>query len=379
MNPLSILRKGGRFLRSALSGSCWYLIFSVTGRCNQRCRMCFNWRKAEDNDQLSIDEIERIAPQFTSLFQLTLSGGEPILRDDVVDIVKLFNRARPVPRITLPSNGQLPERLEKVVRQLAAALPESNINVALSLDGVGSLHDHIRGVPGAFERHKESRARLDRLRGEHPNVSTVVASVYSSYNKDRFDELLGYIAQQDRPEIHGIMFARGDTRDAQAKVASREDFIARMNQLRGIQLPRASRFQRAWTSVYHANRVETMRGRRMVDPCRAGDKLLVIDHKGTLSPCEVMEEEALAGEFNYPGPYSYGSLRESGYSVDALLHAPRGRALTSFIRRGGCHCTFECALLNNFPLNPRNYFRCLSALLLGGKESPGTAGIKQIR
>jgi len=366
MTPLSLVSKAGRFLQTALSGSCWYLILSVTGVCNQRCRMCFNWRTANDSDQLSLDEYEKIAPQFDSLYQLTLSGGEPILRDDLVDIVRLFNRPRPVPRITLPSNGQLPERLEKTVRDLAGRLPQSNINVALSLDGVGDLHDYIRGVPNAFARHQESRARMERLCREIPNVSLVIASVYSSHNKDRFQELLDYIAVQERPEIHGVMFARGDTRDSDAKVASREDFIARANQLRDIQLPRLSRFQRAWTGVYHANRLETMRTRRMVDPCQAGRKLLVIDHKGTLSPCEVLEEEAKAGEFSYSGPCSYGNLREAGYRLDALLHSPKGRALTSFIRRGGCHCTFECAMLNNFPLNPRNYLRSLQALVRGG-------------
>lgn len=355
-------KTGMRFVRTLFGKKCWYLIFSVTSKCNQRCAMCFNWKHETESNSLSLEEIRKIAPHFPSLFQLTLSGGEPILRADLPEIVQSFCQARPIPRITLPSNGQLPERLEAVAARICKENPQSTINVALSLDGVGALHDTIRGVAGAFEAHQESKERITRLMQSTPNLRLVVASVYSELNRGKISELFEYIKETGTPQIHGLMFARGVTRDVGARTQDGEDFLKRLAELQTIQMPHLGRFGKAWATTYTDRRMKTHRQGRMVDPCRAGSKLLVLDHKGELAPCEVFGPLAEEGAFKYNGAMSFGNLRDVKYDPSALLNSEDSRRLCSFISRGGCNCTFECALLNNFALNYSNYFRILARI-----------------
>lgn len=370
-SPFALARVGMRFAHSWLGSGCWYLVFSVTSRCNQRCAMCFNWRHEGETDSLSLEEIRRIAVGFPHLFQLTLSGGEPLLRLDLPEIVQAFCSRRPVPRVTVPSNGQLPERLESLADRLCRENPQSTINIALSLDGVGERHDAIRGVSGAFEAYLESRRRIETLRRTRSNLNLVVASVFSALNREHMPDLLRYIESESHPPLHGLMLARGLTRQRQARQVDEGEFLDAIDRLLRMQRPFLSRLGRVWAETYHGRRVASQRARRMLDPCRAGSKLLVLDHRGELSPCELFAPLAEEGVIRFDGPSSFGNLRDVGYRVEALLRTPGAMRLRSFIERGGCWCTFECAMLNNFALNPANYFRMLGKLLWGmGGERP---------
>ena len=67
--------------------------FFLTRRCNAKCPFCFYISKQNEavsaSSELSIDEIERIAPQLGKLLWLAFSGGEIFLRSDLVEIKKL--------------------------------------------------------------------------------------------------------------------------------------------------------------------------------------------------------------------------------------------------------------------------------------------------
>ena len=353
-----------KYVRDAISGKCWYLIFAVTNICNQSCRMCFNRDMDKPSgDILSLDEIKKIAKKFTRLFQLTLSGGEPILRPDLPEIVTAFCARRPVPRITLPSNGQLPELLENTVKRLLKENPGSNINAALSLDGIGGHHDSIRGVPGAFDRFRESLDRLTRLRDGFSNLTLVVASTISTLNQDRTDELLGFIENNHEPQMFGMMMARGLTREPGVSKIDEEKFLAALKKLQSLQRSKFSRLDRAWNEVSYHNRVNTIRGHRMVDPCRAGSKLLVLTHNGFLWPCEPLQSSTHEGVRELEGGFCFGNLREAGYDFSRLLQSEQGKKIRRFIADKKCVCTFECALLNNFALNPVNYLKAVGRFL----------------
>jgi MoaA/NifB/PqqE/SkfB family radical SAM enzyme len=86
------------------------VIFFVTSICNAKCRTCFYWEELNQRGDLTWDEIRKLAfsmPPFTDLW---LSGGEPMLRRDLTDIIHLFHTHNGVRWVNLPTNGLLPER-----------------------------------------------------------------------------------------------------------------------------------------------------------------------------------------------------------------------------------------------------------------------------
>src|SRR3989338_3896529 len=70
-----------------------YMVFFVTARCNARCEHCFYWREVESADsslELSFSEIKKISGNLPGLAQISLTGGEPFLRKDFSEIIKVF-------------------------------------------------------------------------------------------------------------------------------------------------------------------------------------------------------------------------------------------------------------------------------------------------
>src|SRR4030042_1873263 len=99
--------------RSLVCGRCSYLIFFVTSKCNARCKMCFYWREIADAHArkiLSLEEIGRIARNFKNLIYVSITGGEPTLREDVDEIVYRFYASSGTRFVNITTNGLLPER-----------------------------------------------------------------------------------------------------------------------------------------------------------------------------------------------------------------------------------------------------------------------------
>ena len=82
----------------------------VTSRCNSKCRTCFYHSKLNDDRDLTFEElrtVSRTAPQFDKLW---LSGGEPTMRKDLVEIVRLFHEQNGIKVVNFPTNGLLVAR-----------------------------------------------------------------------------------------------------------------------------------------------------------------------------------------------------------------------------------------------------------------------------
>jgi len=143
----------------------------VTYRCNARCAMCNIWHSPA-HPEMSVEEFGRVLadPIFDTIERLTVSGGEPSLRTDLVALTGMFvERMRRLRALSLVSNGLLPERiLADAEAMLAIARPRNiGFNISISLDGVGTDHDRVRGVEGAFDKVLATLDGLKRLRQGH--------------------------------------------------------------------------------------------------------------------------------------------------------------------------------------------------------------------
>ncbi|MBS3821189.1 MAG: hypothetical protein KGY81_05445, partial [Phycisphaerae bacterium] len=86
---------------------------------------------------------------------------EPFLRDDLPDLVAATRRRCRRAVITISTNGLGVDRT--VTMMHAIGLDDPSVRLAVSIDGLGAVHDRIRGVAGAFDR---AMATVDRLRAE---------------------------------------------------------------------------------------------------------------------------------------------------------------------------------------------------------------------
>ncbi len=173
------------------------LTVSVTRRCDSHCSTCGIWCADQDGrDELDARQYEKLFASIGpgSVYFLNISGGEPTLRDDLPDIVRSGVQYLDPAHVHLPTNGIDPQRILGKVEQILAAMEDSRavLSVKPSLDGVGRLHDEIRGVIGNYEAVRETITGLLRLRAAHPGRLLVgVGTVISRRNADSTKEVVG--------------------------------------------------------------------------------------------------------------------------------------------------------------------------------------------
>lgn len=136
-----------------------YLRISLTDRCNLRCKYCMpecGVDKFTHDDMLSLEEIYEITKSFVSLGidKIRFTGGEPLARKGIVELISKVSRLRGVSDIAMTTNGILLKRFAKDLKQ--AGLHRVN----LSLDTLdpdkykeitrgGKLDDFLSGIEEA--------------------------------------------------------------------------------------------------------------------------------------------------------------------------------------------------------------------------------------
>ena len=126
-----------------------WLAWEITRRCNLKCVHCRSSSEleAKEHPDFPYEEAERVIDDITSYAKpvVVLSGGEPLLRDDVFDIAT-YGTQKGL-RMCLATNGTL------VTEEICGKIKDAGIKmVSLSLDGsTAAVHDDFRCQPGAFD------------------------------------------------------------------------------------------------------------------------------------------------------------------------------------------------------------------------------------
>lgn len=112
------------------------LHFEITGRCNLRCRHCYNAQYWKQNRELSILEIKRILDEAKDVGckTFTFSGGEPFYRNDIIEIIKYAGD----PVIIITNSYCLTNKLIKKISKI-----DKTIEFRVSWDGYQG-HSFIR-------------------------------------------------------------------------------------------------------------------------------------------------------------------------------------------------------------------------------------------
>lgn len=130
--------------------------FPVIDICNSRCQMCRIWENHKSNDITSDDLRKGLSnPLYSEVRSVGLNGGEPTLRKDLGTLTEvLFEKLPKLKNIALITNAY---KYEEVITRIAdvgkvVKAHGGHLDVMVSLDGYGEMHDLVRGRPGNFKR-----------------------------------------------------------------------------------------------------------------------------------------------------------------------------------------------------------------------------------
>src|SRR5205085_1743252 len=119
------------------------LILFVTSRCNAKCETCFYWQELNQPGDMTFAQIERVAQTMPPITDLWLSGGEPTLRRDLVEIIDLFVQHNGVRRIIIPTNALIKAHVYEVVERALSRNPQIDLYLNIALDGYGATNKQV--------------------------------------------------------------------------------------------------------------------------------------------------------------------------------------------------------------------------------------------
>ena len=129
--------------------------------------MCQRWQDGRDNE-LALTEYQDLAKVFNRMgvYQVSIAGGEPLLRQDILPIIEAFSGHGM--SVNLCTNGILLEDYSEALRRSGATC------ITVSVDGAtAGCHEEIRGAPGSYAQIvKGIRAIAQYAPGDRPVIRT---------------------------------------------------------------------------------------------------------------------------------------------------------------------------------------------------------------
>ena len=181
-----------------------HLIFEPTVVCNLNCTMCERHVSAGalKKKELEFEEIRKfinnLPPSIESVY---ISGGEPTLRPDLIDIIKCFRKRGMV--VNFQSNGTLVDRVLEASR-IKGVFP------SFSLDGPRDVHNKIRGKSFVFDRNM----KIFHALREELHKGLIITSIICEDNLHVLKEMIGLLKEEDLvPDLIIFELARWITKE----------------------------------------------------------------------------------------------------------------------------------------------------------------------
>ena len=124
--------------------------------------MCNIWKK-QKHEEMDLGQIDTVFNQLKRLDVVRITGGEPFVRSDLVEIVNIIQQVVLPEMIHITSNGFLTEKIVNFIKRVDNP---KNIHIKISIDAIGKKHDNIRGISGAYEKAIKTVKKLAALKNE---------------------------------------------------------------------------------------------------------------------------------------------------------------------------------------------------------------------
>jgi len=344
------------------------LTFSVTAACQSLCKTCqigklYRKNPERAKDDLRLDEIERIFQSIGHVYFFNVSGGEPFLRADLPEIIELAITHFSPRMVHIPTNAIATKKIKKAVLDILSIMDKRASNVPLtikpSIDGIGSIHDSIRGVKGNFDRLLNTIKALKSIEKKHPSFHLELGTVVSNFNINHLREIEDFVhdlgVESYRNEIaeqREEFFNIGDPITPGWDIY--EQLMERFKKKITKNIHKKKRLARITESfrlVYYDLVGDIMKQETQTIPCFGGISNVHLNYNGELWPCCVL---------GYKKPM--GNLRQSGYDFKFIWNSEKAQKVRTHIKDKKCWCPLANQAYSNILCHPPSMLKVFGNL-----------------
>ena len=304
------------WLREGLNGTLKWIYVKATGRprlinlevtklCNARCDFCDYW-KTEHEVRLTdyTPVIRKINP-----FVVSITGGEPMIRKDIPDIVRQIKGCSIFIFTTMVTKGDL-LTVEKAEELFSAGLDQ----ISVSVDFIGPKHDSYRGIPGLWEHLSCLLPELGKI-SDNILLNTIIM-------EDNLDEIVDIAHRARDWGIKVSYSAYSILKTNNTSHFVREEKLKRVGQV----IDELIRLRREWkdtivSSEYYLREIPGYFKNGGVPNCFAGINMFQVTPSGHLKRCSEMPIAFHYSEYK-PGVFDKTKCTACWYSCRGETQSP---------------------------------------------------------
>lgn len=247
----------------------------VTYRCPMRCKMCDIWNNPTKKSEEFKPEMLKKLPD--NLRSINITGGEPFVRDDIEEIVKILQTK--TKRIVFSTSGFFSDK----IIELAKKYPD--VGYRISIEGLSCKNDELRGRQGGFDKGLSTLLELKRM-GIKDIGFGITVSNNNSEDMLRLYELNRNLGMEFATATfhNSFYFHKYDN-----QVTNKDEVCAHFDEL--IQRLMKENNPKSWfRAFFNLGLINYIQGGRRMLPCEAGKENFFVDPFGNVLPCNGMEE-----------------------------------------------------------------------------------------
>ncbi len=259
----------------------------TTYRCNAKCGMCYSWKNpSRASEEFEPDILEKIPG---GMQRLNITGGEPLLRADLAEIVRILDKK--TNRLEISTNGYFVDRIVAIAREFP------RITIRVSVEGLPALNDRLRGLENGFDRALRTVLRLKDLGIEDIGFAMTVSGENCRDLLDIYTLVASMEVELANAVVHNsFYFHKYDNEIANSDEvqAAMIGFIERL-----LRSPRRNLRKRVkdWFRAYlNLGLLRHVQGQERTIPCGAGTDTFFVDPWGRILACNGSTSPMIMGD-----------------------------------------------------------------------------------
>ena len=289
----------------------------TTYRCNCRCRMCDVWKYPTDP---ACEITPALLEKLPELDFCNVTGGEPFLRDDIEEIITVLKRR--AKRIVISTNGYFTDKI------LALAQKHNDIGVRVSIEGLKSVNDELRGIDGGFERGLKTLTELQKMGIKDIGFGITVSDSNARDMLELFKLSEDMCLEFATAAVHNsYYFHKYDN-----VISNPDEAVACFTELID-ELLSGWNVKKWFRAYFNYGLINYIRAKERLLPCEVGTESFFVDPGGEVIPCNGLEESVWME--------TMGNLNES--SFDEIWTSERAENVRARVKE----CPKNCWMIGN--------------------------------
>jgi Fe-coproporphyrin III synthase len=283
-------------------------LICVTYRCNAKCHMCNIWKyPTTKNKEISPHDLEKLP---SGLAFANITGGEPFLREDIEELVKVV--LKKTKRLVISTNGYFTEKI------VALSKKHPTIGFRVSIEGLPKANDELRGLKDGFDHGLRTLIELHELGRKDIGFGITVSDRNAKDLMELYRLAKWLNLEFATAATHNTYyFHKFDNKFKDGKMVT-DEFKKLVKELLHSNKPKD------WFRAYfNYGLINFINGNKRLLPCEMGTDVFFIDPFGEVYPCNGMN-------------WSMGNIKKQ--SFNEIWNSEKAKEVREKVRNCSKHC-----------------------------------------